>query len=321
MNIKIGVSACLLGQEVRYNAGHKRSGFIADVLTEHFELLPRCPEVGIGMSIPRPPIHLISTESEPGNPEAIEAALVKDHNVRFTQPLKEYAAKQAETLKEASGYIFMQKSPSCGYKPVKVYHLNGMPLDKSQGLYAAEIDRLLPLMPKEDAGRLNDPMIRENFLSRVTAYSDWQHMMSQPLTKKALTDFHVRYKYKLMSHHIPSYNALGRIVSDLKAKPLEDIAEDYIALFMEALCHMANRKKHTNVLQHLQGYLKHDLSSDNKHELETLFMQYKKGLIPLIVPLTLLNHLINEHTESDHYLRTQKYLTPHSFELSLLNAI
>lgn len=320
MNIKIGVSACLLGHEVRYNAGHKRSGFLVDVLAHHFELLPLCPEVGIGMSTPRPPIHLISTENSKGE-NYIEVALVKDHDVRFTQQIKDYATKQANFLKDASGYIFMQKSPSCGYKPVKVYHLNGMPLDKSPGIYAAELDRLLPLMPKEEAGRLNDPMIRENFLSRVTAYSDWQEMIKNTLTKKSLTDFHVRYKYKLMSHHIPSYNALGRLVSDLKAKPLEEIADEYIEMFMEALCHMANRNKHTNVLQHLQGYLKKNLSAENKQNLQVLFMQYKKGLVPLIVPLTLLNHHISEHTDSKHYLRTQKYLAPHSFELSLLNAI
>lgn len=320
MKIKIGVSACLLGHEVRYNAGHKRSGFLVDVLNHHFDLLPLCPEVGIGMSIPRPPIRLISTENSNGE-ATIDVALVKDHDVRFTDQIKQYAAKQAETLKDASGYIFMQKSPSCGYKPVKVYHLNGMPLDKSPGIYAAELDRLLPLMPKEDAGRLNDPMIRENFLSRVSAYSDWQTMIENTLTKKSLTDFHVRYKYKLMSHHIPSYNALGRLLSDLKSKPLQTIADEYIEMFMAALCHMANRNKHTNVLQHLQGYLKKNLSSSNKQDLEALFMQYKKGLVPLIVPLTLLNHHITEHTDSQHYLRTQKYLTPHPFELSLLNAI
>lgn len=320
MSIKVAVSACLVGHEVRFNGGHKRSNFIDAILSQHFELLPLCPEVGIGMSIPRPPIHLIAIESETEG-QTVEAALVNDHEVRFTKDLKQYAVQQAEKLTDASGYIFMQKSPSCGYKPVKLYHNNGMPLDKTQGVYAAEIDRLLPLMPKEDAARLNDPFIRENFLSRVSAYSDWQENVQNNLTKKTLTDFHVRYKYKLMSHHIPSYNALGRMVSNLKAKPLEEIAADYIEEFMQALMHMANRNKHTNVLQHLQGYLKKDLNSNSKQELDSLFTQYRKGHLPLIVPLTMLNHHIEQHTDETHYLRTQKYLHPHPFELSLLNAI
>ena len=320
MSIKIAVSACLVGHEVRYNGGHKRSNFIDRILSQHYEILPLCPEVGIGMSIPRPPIHLIAVDSDDGETH-VEAALVDDHNTRFTQDLKEYASQQAKKLANASGYIFMQKSPSCGYKPVKLYHNNGMPLDKTQGIYAAEIDRLLPLMPKEDAGRLNDANIRENFLSRVAAYADWQENVQANLTKKSLIDFHVRYKYKLMSHHIPSYNLLGRLTSNLKAKPLEQIASDYISNFMKALTYMANRNKHTNVLQHLQGYLKKNLSSGNKQELETLFTQYRKGHIPLIVPLTLLNHHIEQNTDDTHYLRTQKYLNPHPFELALLNAI
>ena len=319
--IKIGVSACLVGQEVRYNGSHKRSRYIDDILSQHFELMPLCPEVGIGMSIPRPPIHLITTDTEPGIYNNIEAVLVKDHSVSFTKELKEYAKNQAEKLIDASGYIFMHKSPSCGYQPVKLYHKNGMPLDKTQGIYAAEIERLLPLMPKEDAGRINDPQIRENFLSRVMAYSDWQKNVKANLTKKSLTDFHVRYKYKLMSHHIHSYQELGRIVSNLKAKPLADIAHDYITMFMQALKHMANRNKHTNVLQHLQGYLKKDLSTESKHELGEVFTQYRKGYVPLIVPLTLLNHHVQTHTDSEHYLQQQKYLKPHPFELSLLNAI
>jgi len=320
MSIKIAVSACLVGHEVRYNGGHKRSNFIDSILSQHFEIMPLCPEVGIGMSIPRPPIHLIAVDNDGGETK-IEAALVDDHDTRFTKDLKEYASQQAKKLTDASGYIFMQKSPSCGYKPVKLYHNNGMPLDKTQGIYAAEIDRLLPLMPKEDAGRLNDPHIRENFLSRVSAYADWQTNVQANLTKKTLLDFNVRYKYKLMSHHIPSYNSLGRLTSNLKSKPLEEIAHDYISGFMTALTFMANRNKHTNVLQHLQGYLKKDLNSGSKQKLESLFTQYRKGHIPLIVPLTLLNHHIEQNTDDAHYLRTQKYLNPHPFELALLNAI
>ena len=159
--------------------------------------------------------------------------------------------------------------------------MNSMPLDKTQGIYAAEIDRLLPLMPKEDAARLNDPILRENFIARVYAYADWQKNLLPALAnnakaKKTLTDFHVRYKYILMSHHIPSYNALGRLISNLKAKPLEEIANEYIIIFMKALAHTATRKQHTNVLQHLQGYLKKELTSEHKKKLGDTFKNYRK---------------------------------------------
>jgi len=319
MSIKVGVSACLLGQEVRYNGSHKRSRYIQDVLSEYFDFLPLCPEMGIGMGVPRKPIRLITTSGN--NEEGIEAALSEDNNVRFTEALKQYAHTQAKHLTDASGYIFMQKSPSCGYTRVKLYHENGNPLEVAQGIYAAELDKVLPLMPKEEAGRLSDPMIRENFITRVMAYHDWQNNVAYELTAKTLLDFHVRYKYLLMAHHVKSYQSLGQLLSNLKARPLGDIAHDYITQFMDALKHIANRKKNSNVLQHLQGYLKNNLSKDEKQEMHNLVHQYRTGLIPIVVPLTLLNHHINKHTNDENYLRKQMYLNPHPFELGLRNAI
>ncbi|MFT5593113.1 MAG: hypothetical protein ACI8SR_001481 [Oceanicoccus sp.] len=319
MSIKVGISACLLGEKVRYNGGHKRSSYLEDVLSQYFDYTPICPEVGIGMSVPRKPIRLITTSGN--NESGIEAVLNDDNNVRFTQQLKDYAKQQAGQLTDASGYIFMQKSPSCGYTRVKLYHENGNPLEVSQGIYAAELDRLLPLIPKEEAGRLSDAMIRENFITRVMAFNDWQRNVENNLTSKTLLDFHVRYKYLLMAHHIKSYQSLGQLLSNLKAKALTEIADDYIAQFMTALKHTANRKKNTNVLQHLQGYLKNDLSKDEKEEMQTLFDQYRTGLVPIVVPLTLLNHHIKKHTTDDNYLRKQKYLNPHPYELGLRNAI
>ncbi|MGR6871141.1 YbgA family protein [Pseudomonas sp. HK3] len=319
MSIKVGISACLLGEKVRYNGGHKRSRYLEDVLSKYFDYTPICPEVGIGMGVPRKAIRLITTSGN--NESGIEAVLSDDNNVRFTQQLKDYAKQQAEQLKDATGYIFMQKSPTCGYTRVKLYHENGNPLEVSQGIYAAELDRLLPLIPKEEAGRLSDAMIRENFITRVMAFHDWQQNVQSALCPKALLDFHVRYKYVLMAHHIKSYQSLGQSLSNLKSKPLEDIANDYIAQFMEALKHIANRKKNTNVLQHLQGYLKNDLDKDEKQEMLALVNQYRTGLVPIVVPLTLLNHHINKHTDNDNYLRKQKYLNPHPYELGLRNAI
>lgn len=322
MEIEVAVSACLLGQEVRFNGSHKRSNYIDAVLREHFKLKPLCPEMGIGMGVPRKPIHLITRMIHPDEPNGtIDAVYSHDHSVEFTKPLKDYAGAQATQLQNCSGYIFMQKSPSCGFHRVKVYHDNGNPLEAAQGIYAAEIDRLLPLMPKEDAGRLNDPWIRENFITRVFAYHDWQSNVATEPTAKKILDFHVRYKYMVMAHHIPTYKSLGQLVSNLKAQPIQDIADAYIKGFMDGLKHIATRKKHSNVLQHLQGYLKKDLSAQDKEELWQLIQQYQKGNVPLSVPFTLLFHHIKTHTQDDHYLRLQKYLNPHPYELGLRNAI
>ncbi|EAT11851.1 YbgA family protein [Bermanella marisrubri] len=319
MKIQVAISSCLLGEEVRYNGGHKRSRYIESVLSEYFSFTPICPEVGIGMGTPRPPIHLITTSGN--NEEGIEAAQVDDHSKRFTQQLKDYAKQQADQIKDVRGYIFMQKSPSCGYTKVKLYHENGNPLDTAQGIYAAEIERLLPLIPKEEAGRLSDPMLRENFITRVMAYNDWKENVEADLSKKALMDFHTRHKYLLMAHHIPSYQNLGRLMADLKAKPLQQIADEYIMEFMSAIKHVANRKKNTNVLQHLQGYVKQHLTSQERQEMTNVIHQYRQGIIPLVAPLTLLNHHIQKHTEQDGYLLQQKYLNPHPYELGLRNAI
>lgn len=319
MTTKIGISACLLGQKVRFNGGHKRARYIQDVLGKHFTFMPMCPEMGIGMGVPRPPIRLITTTGKPD--EGIEAVLADDHSVSFTDKLKDYAAQQAEKLTDASGFIFMQKSPSCGYTRVKLYHQNGNPLEVAQGIFAAKLDRLLPLMPKEEAGRLNDPVLRENFITRVLAYKDWQEKVDAALTKKALLAFHVRYKYLIMAHHVPSYKTLGQLVSNFSARPLADIAHDYISTFMEALKHVATRKKNTNVLQHLQGYLKKHLQPGEKQELSQLIHHYRQGIIPLVAPVTLLSHHIQKHTDEHDYLRQTLYINPHPYELGLRNAV
>jgi len=319
MTIHVAISSCLLGEKVRYNGGHKRSHYIDNVLSRYFNFVPICPEVGIGMGTPRKAIRLITTSGN--NQEGIEAVETGDNSVRYTQQLTDYARAQAQQIKDVSGYIFMQKSPSCGYTRVKLYHENGNPLEVTQGIYAAEIERLLPLIPKEEAGRLTDPMLRENFITRVMAYHDWQENVAADLNKKSLMAFHTRHKYLLMAHHIPSYQSLGRLMSDLKGRDLEDIAKDYIEGFMAALKHIANRKKNSNVMQHLQGYVKKHLTSEERQEMRNVIDQYRTGIVPLVAPLTLLNHHINKHTQDDGYLLKQSYLNPHPFELGLRNAV
>lgn len=316
MNIQIGISSCLLGENVRFNGGHKHSHFCTDVLGQYFRFIPVCPEVGIGMGIPRPPIRLIASSAGP------QAVGVVDATQNFTTQLTTYARQKSQELQGISGYILMQKSPSCGYDRVKLYRDNGYPADESaQGIYAAEFARLNPLLPMEEAGRLNDAMLRENFITRVFAYADWQNLLQQGLNKKSFLDFHVRYKYLMMAHHVATYQQLGPLVADLKSRPLEEIATQYFQLFMQGLSHLATRKKHSNVLYHLQGYLKEKISPRQKQELNQHIEQYRKGLTPLVVPLTLLKSHLNEYPDTSVYVLGQKYLDPHPYELGLRNAV
>lgn len=316
MNIQIGISSCLLGENVRFNGGHKHSHFCSDVLGQYFQFIPVCPEVGIGMGIPRPPIRLIASSAGP------QAVGVSDPSQNFTAPLTAYAQQKSRELQGICGYIFMQKSPSCGYDRVKLYRDNGYPADEAtQGIYAAEFARLNPLLPMEEAGRLNDAMLRENFITRVFAYADWQNLLHAGLNKKRFLEFHVRYKYLMMAHHVATYQQLGPLVADLKSRALEDIATQYFQLFMQGLSHLATRKKHSNVLYHLQGYLKEKISPRQKQELNLHIEQYRKGLTPLVVPLTLLKSHLNEYPDTSAYVLGQKYLDPHPYELGLRNAV
>lgn len=316
MDIQIGISSCLLGESVRFNGGHKHSHFCTDVLGQYFQFIPVCPEVGIGMGIPRPPIRLIASSAGP------QAVGVSDPTQNFTAPLTAYAQQKSAELQGISGYILMQKSPSCGYERVKLYRDNGYPADEgAQGIYAAEFARLNPLLPIEEAGRLNDAMLRENFITRVFAYADWHSMLQQGLDKKTFLDFHVRYKYLMMAHHVATYQKLGPLVANLKTRPLQEIAEEYFSIFMQGLQHLATRKKHSNVLYHLQGYLKEKLNARQKQELNQHIEQYRKGLTPLVVPLTLLKSHLNEYADTTSYVLGQKYLDPHPYELGLRNAI
>lgn len=316
MDIQIGISSCLLGESVRFNGGHKHSHFCTDVLGQYFQFIPVCPEVGIGMGIPRPPIRLIASSAGP------QAVGVSDPTQNFTAPLTAYAQQKSAELQGISGYILMQKSPSCGYERVKLYRDNGYPADEgAQGIYAAEFARLNPLLPIEEAGRLNDAMLRENFITRVFAYADWHSMLQQGLDKKTFLDFHVRYKYLMMAHHVATYQKLGPLVANLKTRPLREIAEEYFSIFMQGLQHLATRKKHSNVLYHLQGYLKEKLNARQKQELNQHIEQYRKGLTPLVVPLTLLKSHLNEYADTTSYVLGQKYLDPHPYELGLRNAI
>ncbi|MBU2709877.1 YbgA family protein [Zooshikella harenae] len=311
--IQVGISACLLGHNVRYNGGHKRSSFCLNQLNGIVNYVPICPEVSIGMGVPREPIRLIGHPSQPRAVGSVNPGL------DVTKALLEYGEKQAKQLHQLSGYIFMQKSPSCGMERVKVYQSNGYPHHHSgTGLYAQQIMKHFPLLPVEEEGRLHDPILKENFINRVMAYHSWQQLMLN-LTPYTLIQFHTRYKYIVLAHSPADYSRLGQLVANISANNLTDTANAYQPIFMIALQQRATRKTHTNVLMHILGYLKHALIQAERSEILHVIHQYRQGFLPLIVPITLLKHFIKQHGNT--FIQQQMYLSPYPDELGLRNAI
>ncbi|NUU37044.1 DUF523 and DUF1722 domain-containing protein [Pseudomonas sp. C2B4] len=311
---KIAISACLMGAEVRYNGGHKASRLCSQILTDYFDFVPVCPEVAIGLGIPREPIRLVG---DPAQPEAVGTV---DRYLNVTRPLADFGQRMAADLVDICGYIFMQKSPSCGLERVKVYRANGTTLDGGgRGIYAQAFCALHPDLPVEEDGRLNDPVLRENFLTRVFAYSAWQHLLTEGLSRRGLTDFHSRYKYLLMAHNPVQYKTLGALLGNMGRSDPQELGPHYFSELMAALKKCATRRTHTNVLQHLSGYLKQAISAEDKQEVQQVIGQYHQGIVPLVVPLTLLKHHFRQHP--DPYIAQQVYLQPHPENLSLRNAI
>ena len=307
-DIKIGISACLIGQKVRFDSSNKPSRFCIDELGEHVEYESFCPEVAIGLPIPRPTIRLIKKD------DLITVAR-PDGSGDVTEALHAYGKKVAEMTKHLSGYVFCAKSPSCGMERVKVYSPEGNSLtSEGIGAFAKEIMEGNPLLPCEENGRLNDMHIRENFVARIYAYKHWQNISATGLTKHKLTTFHSHYKYTVMSHNLVAYKKLGQLLADVDL-PLAEKASQYISGLMEALKIPATRKNHVNTLTHIQGYFSKHLVAAQRKELCEQIDGYRLGLLPLIAPLTLINHYLMQYPKD--YLKGQSYLSPYPDELRL----
>ncbi|MFW6380338.1 MAG: YbgA family protein [Halorhodospira sp.] len=313
--IPVGVSSCLLGQEVRYDASHKRNPFITEALSRYFRYIPVCPEVAIGLPTPRPPIRLEQAEED-----QLRLRGVHKRELDVTASMRAYGQHKARELSWLSGYILKSKSPSCGMERVKVYKPDGHPAGFSdRGLYAKALMEHNTLMPVEEEGRLNDPALREGFVCRVFCYYRWQRLIRVGLTRKALVDFHAEHKLLLMAHDEQRMRALGRLVSDLGEGALASVAERYIHAFMTALAQPATRGRHANVLYHLLGYLKQELEPADRREAVAVIEQYRTGMVPLIVPLTLLRHHFRHWP--DPYVQRQFYLYWSPPDLALLNRV
>ena len=312
--IPLGVSQCLLGEQVRFDGGHKRNRYLTDVLSEYIEFRPVCPEVAIGLGIPRKPIRLVIV----GDQTRVRG--VQNPDLDVTDALVEQAEFAARQMPDICGYVFMQNSPSCGVFGMKRYRDNGYTADgKGRGAYAERFMELMPLLPVEEAGRLNDAGLRDNFLARVFAYHDFKTSVAVAPTAKKLIDFYSRYKYQVMAHHVPSYFTIGRYLSNLSGRDIQVSSDEFFRLFMEALRHHATRKGNTNAIMHLRGYLKEHLNTQDKHELSQLIDSYKAGMVPLVVPLTLLKHHLLKL--DNPYLKSQTFWSPHPDRLGLRNHI
>jgi uncharacterized protein YbgA (DUF1722 family)/uncharacterized protein YbbK (DUF523 family) len=312
--ILIGISECLLGEKVRFNGGHQHNHYITDSLGQYFEFMSYCPEVSIGMGIPREPIRLV------GSPESPRAVGTKDASFDVTDKLNDYSNKTSKSLpEEMCGFILKSKSPTCGMERVKVYHNNGNPNAQSRGLFAKALLENNPTLPAEEEGRLADPALRENFIERVFLMRRWKDLMKEGINADKLIEFHAQHKLSLMAHHPMSYKELGGLLSDLKNKDIHALANDYFSRLMRGFTYKASRAKNTNVLQHCSGYLKNYLDKSDKEELQNIIQRYYQSEIPLIVPITLLSHYFRKYPND--YMSKQTFLKPYPNELSLRNSL
>ena len=307
--IRIGISACLMGEKVRYDGGHKHDRYITDTLGKFFHFVPVCPEVECGLPVPREAMHL---EGDPCSPRLVTIRSGSD----LTEKMQLYCSTKVEELEKEplSGFIFKARSPSSGLFRVKVYG-KGMPSKSGRGLFAASVTDRFPRLPVEEEGRLGDPGLRENFLERVFTFHRWQEFRNSAPSLGEIVSFHTSHKLMVMAHSVEIYREMGRLVATVGKGDHEKFLERYEELLMKAMAMHATARKNVNVLQHIMGYFKKDLSRWEKQELLETIERYRLGLIPLLVPLTLLKHYILKYGQE--WLKGQVYLDPHPAELML----
>jgi len=310
--LRVGISSCLLGEAVRWDGGHKRDYFIAELLSRYVDYFPVCPELEVGMGVPREAVHLVGAEAAP---RMVGIRSGKD----WTAAMREYALSRVRQLEalDLSGYVLKKDSPSCGMERVRVHFGKGRPSRKGVGLFARELQVRLPLLPVEEEGRLQDAVLRDNFIERVFAYRRLKDMLDSGCRRRNLLAFHTAHQYVLLSHSPGSYRALGRLVTGAKARPGRRLGAIYGERFMHALRGPATVARHFKVLQHAAAYFKDILHAEDKQEMQEVLDDYRRHRIPLVVPLTLLRH----HAERQRIetIQNQIYFHPHPEELSLRN--
>jgi len=312
--IKLGISTCLLGENVRFDGGHKLDRYLTDTLGQFVEYVPVCPEMECGFGVPRESFRLVG---DPENPRLVTTRTNQDH----TERMAEWARRRVGELgkEDLCGYIFKGGSPSSGMERVKVYDRNGVPSKVGVGLFARIFMNHFPLLPVEEEGRLHDPKLRENFIERIFALKRWRDGLKEKQSLKALIVFHTRNKLLLLAHSPQHHRQMGKLVAEGKDLPLKELYAHYQEIFLVALRLKTTNKKHTNVLMHMLGYFKEQLSAAEKQEMLELIEQYRLESLPLVVPMTLMSHYVRKYDET--YLKEQTYLQPHPAELHLRNHV
>jgi uncharacterized protein YbgA (DUF1722 family)/uncharacterized protein YbbK (DUF523 family) len=312
--LRIGISSCLLGQAVRFDGGHKRDAFLTETFGRFVEWVPVCPEVECGLGTPRESMRLVRAGSD------VRLLTVKTA-VDLTDQMDKYSRRRVAQLasEELCGYVLKKDSPSCGLERVKVYDAHSVPAKTGRGLFAARLLERFPELPVEEEGRLSDPRLRENFVERVFAYWRLRGLLDDRWNLGALVRFHTAHKLILMAHSPEAYQRLGRLVARARTIPHQELERRYAQAFMAALAVVATPRRHANVLQHMAGYLKDRLDRESKAELLGAIEEYRRGLVPLIVPITLMRHHVRVHDVA--YLAGQVYLEPHPKELMLRNHV
>jgi len=312
--IRIGVSACLLGEKVRFDGGHKRNPYLVETFGHYVEWVPVCPEVELGLGTPRETLRLVRISND-------IRLLMPKTGADHTEAMRAYVVRRLAELAEEdlSGYVLKKDSPSCGMERVRIFDAHGVPAKSGQGLFAEALLQHFPNLPVEEEGRLTDPHLRENFIERVFAYTRLRSLFSGRWKVGDLIAFHTAHKLLLMAHSPHAYQNLGRLVAEAKSVPRAELRDRYESEFMGALREMATTKRHANVLQHMVGYFSKQLDSDSRQELQALLQDYRAGFLPLVVPLMLIRHYVRKCDVT--YLRGQVYLEPHPKELMLRNHV
>jgi uncharacterized protein YbgA (DUF1722 family)/uncharacterized protein YbbK (DUF523 family) len=313
--LRIGISACLLGQEVRYDGGHKRDPFLTETLGRYVEWVAVCPEVELGLGTPRETLRL----EKHGNSTQL---IMPKSGANHTEGMLGYAERRTEQLEkeDLDGYILKKDSPSCGMEKVRIYDSKGSPSRTGRGLFAEILIKHFPHLPVEEEGRLHDPRLRENFISRMFAYQRWRNMLANGIDRARLMHFHQQHKFLLMAHEQRGTALLGRLLGKAGATSgNKQLAQTYLEGFSQIMRRTPTVRGHTNVLQHIAGYVPDHLDPEDRQELAEMIQQYRRGLLPLIVPVTLLRHYVRKFEIS--YLEDQVYLSPHPHELMLLNQL
>jgi uncharacterized protein YbbK (DUF523 family)/uncharacterized protein YbgA (DUF1722 family) len=312
--ILIGVSACLLGEQVRYDGGHKRNAFLLQELASHVRFVPVCPELGIGLGVPREAIRLVRRGDR--------VRLLGSAGVDHTAAMRRWAATVMGELRDRnlSGFVLKKGSPSCGLERVRVWD-EGLerPTPSGRGVFAQALVDAMPGLAIEEEGRLNDPGLREHFVDRIFGHARVRDFFAGRWTAESLIRFHSAEKAALMAHDADTARRLGRLVAGQSRLEPERLVRSYRALHAAAYARPATPGRQATALMHLAGHLKGGPGSCDRQELRDAIDDYRIGLVPVAVPLALLaRHLRAAGTD---WARSQTYLRPYPKELGLRGVI